>query len=382
MNIGYNIKKLRRERDMTQEQLAEYLNISVSAISQWESEKTAPDISMLAPLANIFDVSSDTLLGIDINVKKERIEKIQKEAWNCLIASRYEEAEKILRAGIKEYPNGYTLMGTLMCALCNIARLPESETKRKAFNEEIIALGEKILAECTDDNTRHWAIQQLCYAYCDMDEHEKARLLVDKLSGRGATREYLLGHTLKGTEKFKHIQREIALDISSICTEILQLNSYSLDSGIAAYNSDENAALNHKVIDTINIFCEDGNFGSFSWQLNNAHFYLCEFYLNKNDYAAVKEHLKLAAKHAILFDAINRIEDGAEAEFTSLLFRGLKSGISKNIAPFSRSQYLLERIVSGNYSLHFPSAEINAIKEDLQKYANPIPAAELVTNVQ
>jgi tetratricopeptide (TPR) repeat protein len=309
------------------------------------------------------------ILGIDNNVKKECIEKIGKEAWNCLIASRYEEAEKILRAGIKEYPNSYTLMGTLMCALYNIARLPaESNTKRKAFNEEIIALGEKVLAECTDDNTRHGAIQQLCYAYCDMDEHEKARLLVDKLSGRGATREYLLGHTLKGTEKFKHIQREIALDIGSICTEILQLNSYPLDSGIAAYNSDEIAVLEHKVIDTINIFCEDGNFGYFSSQLNNAHFNLCEFYLNKNDYAAALEHFKLTAKHAILSDTINRIERGTEDEFTSLLFRGLKSGITKNIAPFSRSQDLLKKIVSGNYSVHFPSAEINAIKKKKQKW--------------
>ena len=332
MNIGSNIKRLRRERDITQEQLAGYLSVSVSAISQWESGKTAPDISLLASLANIFDVTSDMLLGIDINVKKERIEKIQEEAVNCLIASRYEEAEKILRLGLKEYPNSYGLMVGLMRALHNIARLPESKTKRKAFNEEIIAFGEKVLAECTDDKTRHWAIQQLCYSYCDMDEYEKVRLLADKLSGRGETREYLLGHTLKGTEKFKHIQREIALDISSACTEILQLNSYPLDSGIAAYNPDEIAVLNHKVVETINIFCEDGNFGSFSGQLNFAHFHLCEFYYNKNDYTAALEHLKHAAKHAILFDIVNRIVDDTEDEFTSLLFRGNVIKLNKTIA--------------------------------------------------
>jgi len=43
---------------------------------------------------------------------------------------------------------------------------------------------------------------------------------------------------------------------------------------------------------------------------------------------------------------------------------------SLNIAPFSRSQYLLERIASDIFS-HFPPAEINAIKEELQKSANP-----------
>ena len=370
MNIGEKIKKLRKQKDMTQEQLAEYLNISTQAVSKWETNLTLPDITLLPMLANLFNVTSDEILGIDINVKKERIEKIQKEAMNCLIASRYDDAEKKLRAGLKEYPNAYTLMVSLMSALYNIARLPESKEKRKAFNEEIIALGEKILAECTDDNTRHWAIQQLCYAYCDMDEHEKARLLVDKLSGRGATREYLLGHILKGTEKFRHIQKEIALDIGNICREILQLNNNHLDGGIAAYNPDEVAALNHKVIDIINIFCEDGNFGFFSNPLNHAHSHLCDFYFHKNNNAAL-EHLKLAAKHAILFDAINGIEHGKEGEFTSLLFRGLKSGISKTIAPVSSSQYLLERIENGGYYRIFPIAEIDAIKKELRKYANP-----------
>jgi transcriptional regulator with XRE-family HTH domain len=76
MNIGTNIKRLRRERDITQEQLAEYLNISISAISQWECEKTAPDISLLAPLANIFDVSADVLLGIDVINKEKQIHDI------------------------------------------------------------------------------------------------------------------------------------------------------------------------------------------------------------------------------------------------------------------------------------------------------------------
>jgi len=39
MNIGAKLKELRHKKDLTQEQLAEYLNVSVSAVSQWESEK-------------------------------------------------------------------------------------------------------------------------------------------------------------------------------------------------------------------------------------------------------------------------------------------------------------------------------------------------------
>ncbi|MBR2447915.1 MAG: helix-turn-helix transcriptional regulator, partial [Clostridia bacterium] len=47
MQIGLKIKKLRKENDITQEQLAEYLSISSRAVSQWECGKTMPDISQL-----------------------------------------------------------------------------------------------------------------------------------------------------------------------------------------------------------------------------------------------------------------------------------------------------------------------------------------------
>mgnify|MGYP003292579216 CR=1 FL=1 len=43
---------------LTQEQLSEYLNVSVSAVSQWESGKTVPDVSTLLSLASFFDMVS------------------------------------------------------------------------------------------------------------------------------------------------------------------------------------------------------------------------------------------------------------------------------------------------------------------------------------
>ena len=71
MSIGTTIKKLRRDRNITQEQLAELLGVSTNAVSQWECDKTAPDISHLPVLANIFEVSADVLLEIDIAKSKK-----------------------------------------------------------------------------------------------------------------------------------------------------------------------------------------------------------------------------------------------------------------------------------------------------------------------
>ena len=51
LNIGSNIKRLRQEKGMTQERLAEMLCISTAAVSKWEAKNTYPDITMLPDLA-------------------------------------------------------------------------------------------------------------------------------------------------------------------------------------------------------------------------------------------------------------------------------------------------------------------------------------------
>lgn len=62
MSLGENIKRLRKEKNLSQEQLAQMLNVSRQAISKWESGTTYPDISNLVLLRNIFDVTLDNLV--------------------------------------------------------------------------------------------------------------------------------------------------------------------------------------------------------------------------------------------------------------------------------------------------------------------------------
>jgi len=63
ITIGENIKRLRREVGMTQEQLAEKLNITNAAVSKWERGDSFPDITMLFPIADYFGISVDELMG-------------------------------------------------------------------------------------------------------------------------------------------------------------------------------------------------------------------------------------------------------------------------------------------------------------------------------
>lgn len=64
MNVGEIIKELRKERNLTQSQLAEMLWTSQDTVSLWERGKSLPDLTMIIKLTKIFNVSADYLLGL------------------------------------------------------------------------------------------------------------------------------------------------------------------------------------------------------------------------------------------------------------------------------------------------------------------------------
>jgi transcriptional regulator with XRE-family HTH domain len=75
--LGDRLKWLRKERNWTQEQLAQKLNVSRSQISKWENGDQLPDIKSIEEISNLFNVSIDFLLGRN-HVTKEILHEIQR----------------------------------------------------------------------------------------------------------------------------------------------------------------------------------------------------------------------------------------------------------------------------------------------------------------
>ena len=73
MDFGSNLKKLRKAKNLTQESLAECLNVSPRTISKWENGLSMPDVSLLPVLADYFQVSVDSLLMHDAAVRQEEM---------------------------------------------------------------------------------------------------------------------------------------------------------------------------------------------------------------------------------------------------------------------------------------------------------------------
>ncbi len=73
MELGNQIKKYRSELQISQEQLADRIYVSRQTISNWENEKSYPDVNSLILLSEVFQTSIDKLIKGDIEIMKEKL---------------------------------------------------------------------------------------------------------------------------------------------------------------------------------------------------------------------------------------------------------------------------------------------------------------------
>ena len=116
-NLNNRIKALRKAKDITQEQLAEMIGISPQAVSRWECGTTFPDIMLLPRLAEVFNITTDELLGVNEKEKRQEIDFIISEAEKLIDKNITAEPILHLRKALDKYPNNDRLLCTLLYAL-------------------------------------------------------------------------------------------------------------------------------------------------------------------------------------------------------------------------------------------------------------------------
>lgn len=84
MDIGLQIKKLREQQKISQEELALKIFVSRQTISNWETNKSCPDVKSLIALSNIFNVSLDNFIKEDIKEMRELVEKSTIKRFNVM----------------------------------------------------------------------------------------------------------------------------------------------------------------------------------------------------------------------------------------------------------------------------------------------------------
>ncbi len=175
MSIGTTIKRLRKQKDFTQEQLAEYLGISAQAVSGWECDKCAPDVYQIPVLAQIFNVSADLILEINANSVESEIQNFLQQYDEYGNAGNQIGKFELTKVMYKKYPSDFRVIEKYILELFNDPHHMKEPFGEVVHKEHIQKLCEIIIRDCTIQQIRYTAYEILSVIYINSGDVNKAK---------------------------------------------------------------------------------------------------------------------------------------------------------------------------------------------------------------
>lgn len=180
LHLPENLKKYRLLKNLTQEDVAEYLGITAQSVSKWERGESYPDISFLPALANIFETSVDLLIGMDTIRAEETRYNIHKKAVAYQRCGDYNSAEQTYRDALLIYPNKPGMILGLASTLA-----------LKGNTNEAIELMERGLPLSSNEKQKATMRAALCFLYLKAGREDSANRLASELPHTRESREVI-----------------------------------------------------------------------------------------------------------------------------------------------------------------------------------------------
>ena len=146
--ISENIRKHRRDRNLSQEQLAETLGVSVQSVSRWETGATYPDMELLPAIAGFFGMTVDELLGVSGVLREDRRLALWDEYHKI---EDWDEHIAFMRRAFAEMPDEWAF-GWEMC---------DEMAQKEETRAESCRIAYDVLDKCTDTYWRSMFVRHL-----------------------------------------------------------------------------------------------------------------------------------------------------------------------------------------------------------------------------
>ncbi|MBP5555702.1 MAG: helix-turn-helix domain-containing protein [Lachnospiraceae bacterium] len=171
MQINEVIRKYRKEKNMTQEEMANKLGVSAPAVNKWESGASMPDITLLAPIARLLGISLDELLSFKDNLSDIEISNIINDIYAMFNTESLDTVFQKMKDIVKEYPNAEAL--TLSLASILYGRSLFFAEDRSKYEDWIISCFENLLRS-EDANIKRHAADALYGFYISKENYDEA----------------------------------------------------------------------------------------------------------------------------------------------------------------------------------------------------------------
>ena len=309
LDLGNNIRQLRRRDKRTQEALAEALGVTSQAVSRWESGGSFPDMNLIPSIANYFGVSIDELFGYT-NDRTKRIDELVTQIYDMIrqnngVDNNISECIAIARNALVEFPGNEKLMLSLASVLYTAGYVRYGEChlideegysvydteKHKAYEEwrEAIPLYEKVLETLPNGSLRDRAVEELSQLYVNVGSYDKSLSLAESAPKMWNSRELLRIYACDGKQQAKAMGEALLHTVNS-CAALIIHTTMAYQNHMTA---GEKAQAVLSAIELFDHVCIDGNYGEF-------YSFLSHMYMLHSLY------LWLDGKHDEAFDDLDR----------------------------------------------------------------------------
>lgn len=184
MPMNLIIQEKRKALGLTQEQVADYLNVSIPAVSKWEKGTTCPDISLLAPLARLLKTDLNTLFCFREDMTEQEIGLFCKEISEIVQAKGMGEGFAAAEQKFHEYPHNETLLHCLTLQLDGLLTMSGLPSEEKCPYEEKILSWYDRLSESHDIKISDSANYMIAGRLIRNGNYDQAQEVLDRMPDR------------------------------------------------------------------------------------------------------------------------------------------------------------------------------------------------------
>lgn len=217
MQIGDVIKKYRKEKSITQEEMAKRLGVTAPAVSKWENGTTVPDIMLLGPIARLFEISVDTLLSFQEELSPKEIADLVQEVDKRFKEESYDQVFQSVKKKLEMYPNSKQLIWQ-MALILDARRMAMNIPNSEKYDSYILDWYSQGLSS-DDERIRTSAADSLFNYYMRKEEYEKAEEYLKYFSEQNPMRKQkqalIYSKTNRVNEAYKSYE-EILFSLSQI----------------------------------------------------------------------------------------------------------------------------------------------------------------------
>ncbi len=174
MNIGTIIMEKRKEKQVTQQELANFVGVSKASVSKWETGQTYPDITLLPLLAAYFDITIDSLLTYEPQLDNHEIQRIYGMLKNSLETKSADDVLATTRSFIRRYYSCYPFILQMGLFLLNHVDLLPGEDKITRYTKEARELFIHVRTQSKDPELITRALKYEAYSSLTLQEFDQA----------------------------------------------------------------------------------------------------------------------------------------------------------------------------------------------------------------